>query len=236
MNVKPILYIESSHYSQSACCQMSLLQTEGLSRRVSPQRWLFRGLSISVSPGEQLALRGASGVGKSSLLNLLAGLDQPDEGRVLFKARDLAQMSHAERLALRRTTFGFVFQAFHLMPHLNALQNVMVPCLLAGLPFGQAQARAKHLLGALGLGDATEVFPAVLSGGEQQRVALARALVHRPEVVLADEPTGNLDPETANQALSLLCRTCREQGAALVMVTHSAEAAARLDRTFVLTG
>lgn len=215
---------------------MSLLQTEGLSRRVSPQRWLFRGLNLTVSPGEQLALRGASGVGKSSLLNLLAGLDQPDEGRVLFKERDLAQMSHAERLALRRTAFGFVFQAFHLMPHLNALQNVMVPCLLAGLPFGQAQARAEQLLGALGLSDSCDVFPTVLSGGEQQRVALARALVHQPEVVLADEPTGNLDPETADQALNLLCRTCREQGAALVMVTHSAEAAARLDRTFVLTG
>lgn len=236
MNVKPILYIESLLYSQSACFQMSLLQTEGLSRRVSPQRWLFRGLNISVAPGEQLALRGASGVGKSSLLNLLAGLDQPDEGQVLFKDRDLALMSNAERLALRRTTFGFVFQAFHLMPHLNALQNVMVPCLLAGLPFRQAQTRAEHLLGALGLSGASEVFPAVLSGGEQQRVALARALVHKPEVVLADEPTGNLDPETANQALSLLCSTCREQGAALVMVTHSAEAAARLDRTFVLTG
>jgi putative ABC transport system ATP-binding protein len=215
---------------------MNLLQTEDLSRRVSPQRWLFRGLNFSVSPGEQLALRGASGVGKSSLLNLLAGLDQPDEGRVLFKTRDLAQMSNADRLAMRRTTFGFVFQAFHLMPHLNARQNVMVPCLLAGLPVGQAQARAEHLLGALGLSEAFEAFPTVLSGGEQQRVALARALVHQPEVVLADEPTGNLDPETANQALNLLCRTCREQGAALVMVTHSAEAAARLDRTFVLTG
>lgn len=215
---------------------MSLLQAEGLSRRVSPERWLFRGLMLFVSDGEQLALRGASGVGKSSLLNLLAGLDQPDEGRVLFKGKDLAQMSQTERLALRRTAFGFVFQAFHLMPHLNALQNVMVPCLLAGVPLAQARVRAEHLLGALGLTDACEAFPSVLSGGEQQRVALARALVHQPEVVLADEPTGNLDAETATQALNLLCRTCREQGAALVMVTHSAEAAARLDRTFVLTG
>lgn len=213
-----------------------VLQTEALSRRVSPERWLFRGLKISVLKGEQLALRGASGVGKSSLLNLLAGLDQPDEGRVLFKGRDLAQMGQAERLALRRTTFGFVFQAFHLMPHLNALQNVMVPCLLAGEPFAQARARAEHLLSALGLTSVREAFPSVLSGGEQQRVALARALVHEPELVLADEPTGNLDPETAAQALNLLCHTCREQGAALVMVTHSAEAAARLDRTFVLTG
>jgi putative ABC transport system ATP-binding protein len=144
-------------------------------------------------------------------------------------------MSEAKKLALRRTAFGFVFQAFHLMPHLNALQNVMVPCLLMGLPASQAEARARDLLKALGMMDMAEAFPAVLSGGEQQRVALARALVHRPEMVLADEPTGNLDPETANQALNLLCSTCREQGAALLMVTHSAEAAARLDRTFVLT-
>jgi putative ABC transport system ATP-binding protein len=214
---------------------MNLLQIEGLSRRVTPQRWLFRDLNVSVSSGEQLALCGASGVGKSSLLNLMAGLDQPDEGRVLFKGEDIAEMSNAKKLALRRTAFGFVFQAFHLMPHLHALQNVMVPCLLMGLSVSQAEARGKDLLRALGMIDAAEVFPAVLSGGEQQRVALARALVHHPERVLADEPTGNLDPETANQALNLLCSTCREQGAALLMVTHSAEAAGRLDRTFVLT-
>jgi len=216
--------------------QNSLLQAEGLSRRVSPERWLFRHLDISVASGEQLALCGASGVGKSSLLNLLAGLDQPDEGRVLFQGKDLAAMSNSERLALRRSTFGFVFQAFHLMPHLNALQNVMVPCLLAGLAFEQATARAEQLLDSLALTEVSQSFPSVLSGGEQQRVALARALVHQPQVVLADEPTGNLDPETANKALTLLCNTCREQEASLIMVTHSAEAAARLDRTFVLTG
>ena len=216
--------------------QTSLLQAEGLSRRVSPERWLFRHLDISVAPGEQLALCGASGVGKSSLLNLLAGLDQPDEGRVLFQGRDLAAISNSERLALRRSTFGFVFQAFHLMPHLNALQNVMVPCLLAGLDFTQAKERAERLLDSLALTEVAQSFPSVLSGGEQQRVALARALVHQPAVVLADEPTGNLDPETANKALNLLCNTCREQGASLVMVTHSSEAAARLDRTFLLTG
>ncbi|MCF8173301.1 MAG: ABC transporter ATP-binding protein [Candidatus Methylopumilus sp.] len=213
-----------------------LLQAEGLSKRVSPERWLFRNLNISVAPGEQLALRGASGVGKSTLLNLMAGLDLPDEGRVLLKGHNLAEMTKSEQLALRRVTFGFVFQAFHLMPHLNALQNVMVPCLLAGLAYAQATERAERLLEALELTSVAQSFPSVLSGGEQQRVALARALVHRPEVVLADEPTGNLDPETAHKALSLLCHTCREQGAALLMVTHSAESAARLDRTFVLTG
>jgi putative ABC transport system ATP-binding protein len=216
--------------------QTALLQAEGLSKQVTPERWLFRHLNVSVAAGEQLALRGASGVGKSTLLSLMAGLDVPEEGRVLLNGKDLAGMSKAEQLSLRRSTFGFVFQAFHLMPHLNALQNVMVPCLLAGLAFAQAKERAERLLEALELTGVAQSFPSVLSGGEQQRVALARALVHQPKIVLADEPTGNLDPETADKALTLLCHTCREQGAALLMVTHSAESAARLDRTFVLTG
>lgn len=119
----------------------ALLQAEGLSKRVASERWLFRNLNVSVAAGEQLALRGASGVGKSTLLNLMAGLDLPDEGRVLLNGKDLAEMTAGEQLSLRRAAFGFVFQAFHLMPHLNALQNVMVPCLLAGLAFAQAKER-----------------------------------------------------------------------------------------------
>ena len=166
----------------------------------------------------------------------MAGLDSWDHGSVHLQGHNLGELNDEQRALLRRRHVGFVFQAFHLMPHLNALQNVMVPCLLAGLAFAQAQDRAERLLEALELTGVTQSFPSVLSGGEQQRVALARALVHRPEIVLADEPTGNLDPETAHKALSLLCRTCREQGAALLMVTHSVESAARLDRTFVLTG
>lgn len=214
---------------------MALLQTEELGRRVTADRWLFRHLNISLAAGEQIALQGASGVGKSTLLNLLAGLDQPDEGRLLFEGKDLKAMGANEHLHLRRVTFGFVFQAFHLMPHLNALQNVMVPCLIGGLPLNQAKDRAQVLLNELGLAAIYEQFPAVLSGGEQQRIALARALVHRPKIVLADEPTGNLDPVTADLALELLCRTCREHNAALVMVTHSERAAERLDRRLVLT-
>jgi len=214
---------------------MALLQAQGLGRRVTADRWLFRDLNISLAAGEQLALQGASGVGKSTLLNLLAGLDQADEGRLLFEGKDLKTMGVNEQLQLRRVAFGFVFQAFHLMPHLNALQNVMVPCLIAGLPLDQAKSRAQDLLNELGLAAAFEQFPAVLSGGEQQRIALARALVHRPRIVLADEPTGNLDPITANVALELLCRTCREHQAALVMVTHSEKAAERLDRRLLLT-
>jgi putative ABC transport system ATP-binding protein len=214
---------------------MILLQAEKLARKVSADRWLFRGLDISLAAGEQLALQGASGVGKSTLLNLLAGLDQPDEGRLLFEGKDLKTMRGNEQLHLRRVAFGFVFQAFHLMPHLNALQNVMVPCLINELPLDQAKDRAQALLNALGLAAAYEQFPAVLSGGEQQRVALARALVHRPKIVLADEPTGNLDPITADLALELLCRSCREHNTALVMVTHSERAAQRLDRRLFLT-
>jgi putative ABC transport system ATP-binding protein len=214
---------------------MTLLQAQGLGRRVTADRWLFRDLNIALAAGEQLALQGASGVGKSTLLNLLAGLDQADEGRLLFEGKELKTMGVNEQLHLRRTAFGFVFQAFHLMPHLSALQNVMVPCLIAGLPIDQAKSRAQDLLEELGLAAAYEQFPAVLSGGEQQRIALARALVHRPRIVLADEPTGNLDPITANLALELLCRTCREHHAALVMVTHSEKAAERLDRRLVLT-
>jgi putative ABC transport system ATP-binding protein len=207
---------------------MVLLEAERLGRRVSADRWLFRDLNISLAAGEQLALQGASGVGKSTLLNLLAG-------RILFEGKDLKIMGANEQLYLRRTAFGFVFQAFHLMPHLNALQNVMVPCLIAGLPLDQAKARAQALLNELGLAESYEKFPAVLSGGEQQRIALARALIHRPKIVLADEPTGNLDPVTANLALELLCRSCREHHAALVMVTHSDKAAERLDRRLFLT-
>jgi putative ABC transport system ATP-binding protein len=213
-----------------------VLQADSLAKRVSIERWLFRDLNLSLTGGEQLALQGASGVGKSTLLNLLAGLDEPDAGRVLYQGQDLSLMCEAERLALRRTAFGFVFQAFHLMPHLTVLQNTMVPCLLANMPVKQATEEASSLLNLLGLSQCIEAFPATLSGGEQQRVALARALVHRPQLVLADEPTGNLDPQTAKQALDLLCDACRTQGTALLMVTHSAEAAARLDRTFVLTG
>jgi putative ABC transport system ATP-binding protein len=213
-----------------------VLQADNLSKRVSSERWLFRDLNLSLASGEQLALQGASGVGKSTLLNLFAGLDEPDAGRVLYQGQDLTLMSETESLVLRRTAFGFVFQAFHLMPHLTVLQNTMVPCLLADMPLKQATEEASSLLNLLGLNQCIEAFPATLSGGEQQRVALARALVHRPQLVLADEPTGNLDPQTAKQALDLLCVTCRTRGAALLMVTHSAEAAARLDRTFVLTG
>jgi putative ABC transport system ATP-binding protein len=205
----------------------SLLRLEGLGRRFGTGPWLFQDLDFSLGAGEQAALRGESGVGKSTLLNLIAGLDQPSTGRVFFEGVDLAEMGDAQRLALRRQWIGFVFQAFHLLPHLSAIQNVMVPCLLADMPLDEANRRAGDLLAELGITARACAMPGELSGGEQQRVALARALVHSPKLVLADEPTGNLDPDTADRALELLTQCCRRSNAALLMVTHSDKAAAR---------
>jgi putative ABC transport system ATP-binding protein len=204
-----------------------LLRLEDLGRRFGEGPWLFRNLDFSLGAGQQAALRGESGVGKSTLLNLIAGLDQPSTGRVLFEGIDLALMSDAQRLTLRRQSIGFVFQAFHLLPHLSAIQNVMVPCLLAGMSVAQASGRAGGLLDQLGLAARAHALPSELSGGEQQRIALARAVVHSPKLVLADEPTGNLDPQTACRALELLIQCCERNNAALLMVTHSDQAAAR---------
>ncbi len=212
-----------------------LLQLEGLGRRFSPDRWLFRGLDLTIAAGELVALRGESGVGKSTLLNLVAGLDWPDEGQVLFCGEALSSMTQQQVLQFRRRSLGFVFQAFHLLPHLTALQNVLIPAMLDGVPHQEAEQAARNVLDLLGMSQRADGLPGELSGGEQQRVALARALAHRPELVLADEPTGNLDPDTARRALDLLCDSCRKQGTGLLMVTHSAEAAARLDRSLVLT-
>jgi putative ABC transport system ATP-binding protein len=207
----------------------ALLCLEDLGRRFGSGPWLFQHLDFSLGVGQQAALRGESGVGKSTLLNLIAGLDQPSTGRVFFDGVDLASMSDAQRLALRRQSIGFVFQAFHLLPHLSAIQNVMVPCLLAGMSVGQASARASELLNQLGIAARAQALPGELSGGEQQRVALARAVVHSPKLILADEPTGNLDPQTADRALELLVQCCKQNNAALLMVTHSEQAAARFE-------
>ncbi len=205
-----------------------LLRVEDLGRRFGT-RWVLRGVSMSVSEGSIVALLGESGAGKSTLLNLIAGLERPDEGRVVLDgvtvdARDADAAAH-----LRRHALGFVFQAFHLIPHLDALRNVVVPMLLAGASEGEALERGRVLLGRVGLAGRETSLPRELSGGEQQRVALARALVHRPRLLLADEPTGNLDPVTAASALALLAGQVREQRAALLMVTHSEQAAAIAD-------
>jgi putative ABC transport system ATP-binding protein len=195
-------------------------------------RPVLSGLSHQFGAGEFVAIMGESGVGKSTLLNLIAGLDTPDSGRVVLEGRDLSALSDVEATRLRRARMGFVFQAFHVLPHLTLHQNVALPLLLNGLP----QQRADEMLEAVGLGGRGKDFPRQLSGGEMQRVAIARALVHRPALVLADEPTGNLDPETAATILTLLKTELNASGACAIMVTHSDAAAASADKTLVLTG
>ena len=193
---------------------------------------VFSQVTLSVAPGEFVAIVGESGVGKSTLLNCMAGLDTWDEGTVSLDGADLGQMTDDQRALLRRRQVGFVFQAFHVLPHLDVAQNVALPLLL----LGQADdARVQALLEAVGLGGLGARLPQQLSGGQLQRVAIARALVHRPGLLLADEPTGNLDPTTAARVMDALIAQTREQGAAMVLVTHSVAAAARADRVLHLS-
>jgi putative ABC transport system ATP-binding protein len=210
-----------------------LLELSDVGRRLGG-RWVLRGLGLSLHAGERVALLGESGSGKSTLLNLVAGLDTPDEGRIRFDGHELPAGSADASAARRRDALGFVFQAFHLIAHLTLAQNVAVPLLLQGCPRAQALTRADALLARVGLAGRGAGLPRELSGGEQQRVALARALVHRPRLVLADEPTGNLDPATAARALRLIEDEIAASGAALLMVTHSTQAAAFCDRRLEL--
>ncbi|MGH9416692.1 MAG: ABC transporter ATP-binding protein [Terriglobales bacterium] len=193
--------------------------------------WALREASLDVAPGEWVALVGRSGSGKTTLLNLLGAMDLPSSGRVLLAGEDTAKLSDDRRTALRRRVVGFVFQAFHLLPTLTVRENIEVPLLLAGEP---PRLRAVAIAREVGLEDKLGAFPYELSGGEMQRVALARALVHRPQLVLADEPTGNLDSSTAAAILGLLHQLVRERGAAVVMATHSQEAAGRASRVVEL--
>jgi putative ABC transport system ATP-binding protein len=195
-------------------------------------RAVLAALSHRFEPGEFVAIMGESGVGKSTLLNLIAGLDAPDSGEVRVDGTPMSALDDDAATRLRRTRMGFIFQAFHVLPHLTLLQNVALPLLLNGRP---DPARATQMLDAVGLGGRGADFPRQLSGGELQRVAIARALVHRPALLLADEPTGNLDPDTADGILHLLRTEIKASGAGAIMVTHSHAAAALADRTFVLT-
>ncbi|MEJ6002266.1 ABC transporter ATP-binding protein [Paucibacter soli] len=203
-----------------------LLEAEGLAKSYGETR-VFADISLRLEAGELVALLGESGSGKSTLLNCLAGLDRPDAGRVLLQGEDLSLMDEAELALLRRERLGFVFQAFHVLPHLSVADNVGLPLLLQRRPDA---ARVQQMLEAVGLGELAARMPRQLSGGQLQRVAIARALVHRPALVLADEPTGNLDPRHAEQVLQLLLAQVREQGSACLLVTHSERAAAHADR------
>ena len=211
------------------------LRLTGVSRSFAPGNVLLKDIALVVATGERVALQGESGVGKSTLLNLIAGLEVPDAGSIEVDGRRIDRLSERGRSLFRRESLGFVFQAFHLLPHLSALQNVMVPLLLAGKGERLAREASVEMLDELGLAARADGLPGTLSGGEQQRVALARALNHRPRLVLADEPTGNLDPVTAHQALELLFAQCARHGITLLMATHSGEAAAAADRCLRLT-
>ncbi len=190
---------------------------------------------MSLSPGDCVAIMGDSGVGKSTLLNIIAGLDTPDAGDISIESHSLTKMDEQERTLFRRSRIGFVFQAFHLLPHMTVAGNIGLPLALNGVAEAQSQQRVSSLLAAVGLADRAHSFPRELSGGEMQRVAVARALVHSPALVLADEPTGNLDEESALQVLSLLREQVKQSNAILILVTHSLTAAHAMDKILQLT-
>ena len=209
---------------------MSLVITD-LSKRYGEVA-VFSHVSLTVASGEFVAILGESGVGKSTLLNCMAGLDNWDSGSVLLDGLDLGALNDEQKARLRREKTGFVFQAFHVLPHLDVTQNVALPLLLLGQP---DDARVQAMLDAVGLSGLGPRLPQQLSGGQLQRVAIARALVHRPSLLLADEPTGNLDPGTAAKVMDALISQSRQHGASLVLVTHSDAAARRADRVLRLT-
>ena len=208
-----------------------MLELRSVDKSYANGRRVLSGLTYTLGSGEYVAIMGESGVGKSTLLNLIAGLDAPDAGEIVIDGVNMAALDDDAATRLRRERFGFVFQAFHVLPHLTLLQNVALPLLLNGA----AHARAEAMLDAVGLGGRGHDFPRQLSGGELQRVAIARALVHKPKLVLADEPTGNLDPDTAHDIQLLLRDEIKANGASGIIVTHSHAAAATADRVLVLT-
>ena len=206
------------------------LHIKNLAKRY-PDSAVFQNVTLSVAAGEFVAIVGESGVGKSTLLNCMAGLDSWDEGSVTLKGVDLGSLPDDQRALLRRQHVGFVFQAFHVLPHLDVAQNVALPLLLLG---SHDEARVEAMLASVGLAGLGKRLPQQLSGGQLQRVAIARALIHRPALLLADEPTGNLDPTTAAKVMDALTAQTREHGASLVLVTHSQAAASRADRVLYL--
>ncbi len=211
------------------------LRLEQVTKSVPDGRVLFGNLDLTVEPCELVAILGESGSGKSTLLNIIAGLDSMDAGSVSIDGHALGGLSDRALSSLRRENIGFVFQAFHILPYLTIARNVALPLALQQASARSAISRATTMLEAVGLGDRADAYPRDLSGGELQRVAIARALVHNPALILADEPTGNLDPETARVIMDLFATATRERGAAGILVTHSATAAAVADRILRLT-
>ena len=210
------------------------LQIQNLAKRYA-ESTVFQNVNLTVAAGEFVAIVGESGVGKSTLLNCMAGLDSWDEGSVRLKGVDLGSLPDDKRALLRRQHVGFVFQAFHVLPHLDVAQNVALPLLLLGSHDETRAERTEAMLASVGLAGLGKRLPQQLSGGQLQRVAIARALIHRPALLLADEPTGNLDPTTAAKVMDALTAQTREHGASLVLVTHSKAAASRADRVLYLS-
>ena len=198
------------------------------------ERAVLRDIGLEVARGSYVAIMGESGIGKSTLLNLIAGLDTPDSGSIMLDGTELTVLDDDARTLLRRDRMGFVFQAFHLLPHLTVVQNVALPLVLCGHSPAQCAQRALEMLDAVGIAALAASHPRQLSGGEMQRVAIARALVHRPQLVLADEPTGNLDPDSAHQVLRVLREQITRNAGAGILITHSAAAAATADSIYVL--
>ena len=214
-----------------------VLRLEGVTRRFKEgegQLEVFSGLDLTLQPGEIVALVGQSGAGKSSLLHMAGLLEAPTSGEIHVEGVAASRLADAERTRIRRQTIGFVYQAHHLLPEFDALENVILPQMIAGKSRAEAAGEAERLLTTLGLGQRLTHRPSQLSGGEQQRVAIARALANRPKILLADEPTGNLDPRTAGGVFDSLIAITREQGLAALIATHNFDLAARMDRALLL--
>jgi lipoprotein-releasing system ATP-binding protein len=217
--------------------QPPLIRGEGLTKSYSlGKRTLevLRGVSLTVNRGDFLALRGASGAGKSTLLHLLGGLDSPNSGEIYFERQKLSDLSDRALTKFRNRKIGFVFQAYHLLPELDALENVCLPARMARMSASEAEERGRELLTRVGLKDRIEHKPYELSGGEQQRVAIARSLINKPELLVADEPTGNLDSHTGSDIIEVLCNVWAEQKTTLIIATHDANVAARAPRVIEL--
>ncbi len=195
---------------------------------------IFKDVNLSVGRGEIVALVGPSGAGKSTFLQLVGLLDTPTDGQIMIESRDVSHMNDTDRTAMRRNKIGFVYQFHHLLPEFSALENVVIPQMIAGVARGDAENRGVALLSAIGLGHRLSHRPARLSGGEQQRVAIARAVINRPRLLLADEPTGNLDPDTARQVFQILLDLVRQTGAGAIIATHNMDLAEQMDRIIEL--